>query len=120
LIKNLFFILYPNIYIYISFHRVDDMDKIKALLISVEIPIFTYLVSFIGVSIREIIRGTYPEKMIELLLINSILFILFFVLVYTIGHVGYSKRLEGKEKEIQKYPIYYGKKISEKRDKYIR
>jgi len=73
LIKNLFFILYPNIYIYISFHRVDDMDKIKALLISVEIPIFTYLVSFIGVSIRETIRGTYPEKMIELLLIKRIL-----------------------------------------------
>ena len=96
------------------------MDKIKALMISVEIPTFTYLVSFIGVSIREIIKGTYPEKMIELLVINSILFILFFVLVYTIGHVGYSKRLEGKEKEIEKYPIYYGKKISEKRDKYIR
>ena len=73
MIKNLFFILYPNIYIYISFHRVDDMDKIKALLISVEIPIFTYLVSFIGVSIRETIRGTYPEKMIELLLIKRIL-----------------------------------------------
>ncbi|MFA5559244.1 MAG: hypothetical protein WDA59_07325 [Methanofastidiosum sp.] len=49
------------------------MDKIKALLISVEIPIFTYLVSFIGVSIRETIRGTYPEKMIELLLIKRIL-----------------------------------------------
>jgi hypothetical protein len=58
--------------------------------------------------------------MIELLLINSILFIIFFVLVYTIGHIGYSKRLEGKQKEIEKRPIFYGKKISEKRDKYIR
>jgi len=96
------------------------MDKIKALMIAVEIPTFTYIVSFIGVSIREIIKGTYPEKMIEFLLINSFLFILFFVLVYTIGHVGYSKRLEDKEKQIEKYPIFYGKKISEKRDKYIR
>ena len=89
-------------------------------MISFEIPTFTYLVSFIGVSVREIINGNYPDKMIELLLINSILFILFFVLVYTIGHVGYSKRLEEKEKQIEKYPIFYGKKISEKRDKYIR
>ncbi|KYC53728.1 MAG: hypothetical protein AMQ22_00115 [Candidatus Methanofastidiosum methylothiophilum] len=96
------------------------MDKIKALMISVEIPTFTYLVSFIGVSVREIINGNHPDKMIELLLINSILFILFFVFVYTIGHVGYSKRLEEKEKQIEKYPIFYGKKISEKRDKYIR
>ena len=96
------------------------MDKIKALMISVEIPTFTYIVSFIGVSVREIINGKYPEKMIEFLLINSILFVLFFVLVYTIGHVGYSKRLEEKEKQIEKYPIFYGKKISEKRDKYIR
>ncbi len=96
------------------------MDKIKALMISVEIPTFTYLVSFIGVSIREIINGNYTDKMIEFLLINSFLFILFFVLVYTIGHVGYSKRLENKEKQIEKYPIFYGKKISKKRDKYIR
>ena len=96
------------------------MDKIKALMISVEIPTFTYLVSFIGVSIREIIKGTHPEKMIELLSINSILFIIFFVLVYKVGHVGYSKRLEKKERQIEKYPIFYGKKINEKRDKYIR
>jgi len=41
-------------------------------------------------------------------------------LVYTIGHVGYSKKLENKQKEIDKYPIIYGKKISEKRDRYIR
>ena len=96
------------------------MDKIKALMISIEIPTFTYLVSFIAVYVREIINGEHPEIMIELLIINSILFILFFVLVYTIGHVGYSKRLEAKEKEMGKYPIFYGKKISEKRDKYIR
>lgn len=96
------------------------MDKLKALMISVEIPTFTYLVSFIGVSIREIIKGTYPEKMIEFLVFNSFLFILFFVLVFTIGHVGYSKRIEKKEKQVEKYPIFYGKKISEKRDKYIR
>ena len=96
------------------------MDKIKALMISVEIPTFTYIISFIGVSIRKIINGIYAEKMVELLLINSILFIIFFVLVYTIGHVGYSKRLENKEKQLDKRPIFYGKKISEKRDKYIR
>jgi hypothetical protein len=41
-------------------------------------------------------------------------------LVFTIGHVGYSKRIEKKEKQVEKYPIFYGKKISEKRDKYIR
>ena len=96
------------------------MDKLKALMISVEIPTFTYLLSFIGVSLREIIKGSYPEKMIQLLLINSFLIVLFFVLVYTIGHVGYSKKLENKQKEIDKYPIIYGKKISEKRDRYIR
>lgn len=96
------------------------MDKIKALMISVEIPTFTYLISFIAVSVREIIEGSYPEKMVELLIINSILFILFFVFVYTIGHVGYSKRLEEKEKLVEKYSILYGKKISEKRNKYIR
>lgn len=96
------------------------MDKLKALMISVEIPTFTYLLSFIGVSLREIIKGSYPEKMIQLLLINSFLVVLFFVLVYTIGHVGYSKKLENKQKEVDKYPIIYGKKISEKRDRYIR
>ncbi|HOM96366.1 MAG: hypothetical protein GX941_01200 [Candidatus Methanofastidiosa archaeon] len=96
------------------------MDKLKALMISVEIPTFTYLLSFIGVSLREIIKGSYPEKMIQLLLINSFLIVLFFVLVYTIGHVGYSKKLENKQKEVDKYPIIYGKKISEKRDRYIR
>ncbi|HNV94397.1 MAG: hypothetical protein APG08_00834 [Candidatus Methanofastidiosum methylothiophilum] len=96
------------------------MDKLKALMISVEIPTFTYLLSFIGVSLREIIKGSYPEKMIQLLLINSFLIVLFLVLVYTIGHVGYSKKLENKQKEIDKYPIIYGKKISEKRDRYIR
>jgi len=90
------------------------------LMISVEIPTFTYLLSFIGVSLREIIKGSYPEKMIQLLLINSFLIVLFFVLVYTIGHVGYSKKLENKQKEVDKYPIIYGKKISEKRDRYIR
>jgi len=89
-------------------------------MISVEIPTFTYLLSFIGVSLREIIKGSYPEKMIQLLLINSFLIVLFFVLVYTIGHVGYSKKLENKQKEVDKYPIIYGKKISEKRDRYIR
>ncbi len=89
-------------------------------MISVEIPTFTYLLSFIGVSLREIIKGSYPEKMIQLLLINSFLIVLFLVLVYTIGHVGYSKKLENKQKEIDKYPIIYGKKISEKRDRYIR
>lgn len=96
------------------------MDKIKALLISVEIPTLTYIVSFIGVSIREIMRGSNPEKMIELLLINSFLFIIFFLLVFTVGHVGYSKRLKKKEKDLEKQSIYYGKKISKKRDKYIR
>ncbi|NYT04291.1 MAG: hypothetical protein GKC00_06250 [Candidatus Methanofastidiosa archaeon] len=96
------------------------MDKIKTLMISIEIPTFAYIISFIGVSIREIIKGNYPEKMIELLLINSVLFVLFFVLVYTIGHVGYSKKLQNKDKKIEKQPIFYGKKISEKRDKYIR
>jgi len=53
------------------------MDKLKALMISVEIPTFTYLLSFIGVSLREIIKGSYPEKMIQLLLINSFLIVLF-------------------------------------------
>ncbi len=96
------------------------MDKIKAIMISVEIPTFTYIVSFIGVSIREIMRGSHPDKMVELLLINSFLFIIFFVLVFTVGHVGYSKRLKQKEKELEKQSIYYGKKISKKRDKYIR
>lgn len=66
------------------------MDKIKALLISIEIPTFTYILSFIGVSIREIIRGNYAEQMPKFLLFNSVLIILFFVLVYTVGHVGYS------------------------------
>ncbi|KYC45201.1 MAG: hypothetical protein APG12_00885 [Candidatus Methanofastidiosum methylothiophilum] len=96
------------------------MDKIKALMISVEIPTFTYIVSFVGVSIREIIKGNHTEKMAELLLINAFLLILFVVMVYTIGHVGYSKRIEGRQKVIDKHPIFYGKKISEKRDKYIR
>ena len=96
------------------------MDKIEALLISVEIPTFTYLVSFIGVSIRQILNGNYPEQMVQLLLINSFLFVLFFFLVYTIGHVGYAKRIEKKQKDVEKYPVFYGKKISEKRDKYIR
>ncbi len=97
------------------------MDKIKALLISIEIPTFTYILSFIGVSIREIIRGNYAEQMPKFLLFNSVLIILFFVLVYTVGgHVGYSRRLNQKGREIEKHPIIYGKKISKKRDKYIR
>jgi uncharacterized phage infection (PIP) family protein YhgE len=96
------------------------MDKIKALMVSIEIPTFTYIISFIAVSIREIISGFYPEKMVGFLLINSVLFVLFFVLVYTIGHVGYSKKLKNKDKQIENRPIFYGKKISEKRDKYIR
>jgi hypothetical protein len=96
------------------------MDKLKALMISVEIPTFTYLLSFIGVSVREIVGGNYPEQMAQLLLLNSVLFVLFFVLVYTVGHVGYSRRLEKKEKQLEMFSILYGKKISEKRDKYIR
>ncbi len=96
------------------------MDKIKALMISVEIPTFTYILSFIGVSVREVIDGSYPNQMPQFLLLNSILFVLFFVLVYTVGHVGYSRRLNEKEKQVEKYPIFYGKKISEKRDKYLR